>query len=105
MDPSTFQAIKAVIVTATGLSRDALHVYFGLTVFVLSALAFRKPLRALAPLLVVIAVACIGEFLDMCDDIATRGHWRVGASVHDLFNTTIWPVIVFLLVRYTRLFR
>ena len=40
MEPTTtLQAIKTTIILATGLSRDALHIYFGLGVFLLSAAA------------------------------------------------------------------
>jgi hypothetical protein len=36
-------------------------------------------------------------------DCAALGHWRWGASLHDIANTVAWPLILYFLARYTRL--
>jgi hypothetical protein len=105
METSIVQATKHAIVTATGLEKDALHVYVGLTVFFVVAVLFKKSLRSLWPCLVVLAVAIAGEILDMRDDLASLGYWRWKASLHDLVNTQFWPVVILLLARFSRLFR
>jgi hypothetical protein len=105
MEPTTtLQAIKTTIILATGLSRDALHIYFGLAVFLLSAAVLRKPLRSYAPWLVVWAAALFGELLDMRDDLGFYGYWRWDAGVHDVLNTMFWPSVLMLLARHSLFF-
>lgn len=103
MDSSAFQSAKLWIVEATGLSKDALHVYVGLTVFLVAAWLFRKTPRSWAPLLIVLGMAALGEMLDARDDLRTLGHWRSGASLHDVVNTTAWPSVLWTLFRTGRL--
>jgi len=100
METSAVQSIKLVIVAATGLSKDALHIYVGLAVFLAMAVVLRKPLRSIVPWLAVVAVAVAGEVLDMRDDIASLGYWRWSASLHDVLNTIFWPTVLFLLARF-----
>lgn len=97
MAMSTFQSMKHEIVQFASLSKDALHIYVGLAVFLLAAALARKGMRSAFPLLAVVAVALLGEVLDTLD-----GRWRLAASVHDLLNTIFWPVALWLLARYTR---
>jgi hypothetical protein len=104
METSTVQALKLAIVSATGLDKDALHIYVGLVVFFTVAALFKRPLRSQVPWLVVLAVAIVGEFFDMRDDIASLGHWRWKASLHDIVNTQFWPAVIMLLARFSGLF-
>lgn len=104
MTLSTFQAIKWAIITATGLERDALHIYVGLVVFFMVAIAFKKTLRSPLPWLAVLLVAIVGELFDLRDDLAMVGHWRWKDSLHDIINTQFWPAVLCLLARYTNLF-
>lgn len=105
MEPTTFQSIKLAIIAITSLSRDALHVYVGMAVFLAAALVFRRPLRAWLPLLAVVAVALLVEAVDLRDDLATRGRLRWIASTHDIVNTVFWPAVLMVLARFTRLGR
>jgi uncharacterized membrane protein YqgA involved in biofilm formation len=93
------QELKAAVVSATGLSKDALHVYFGLIVFVAVAAAFRRPFRSIIPWLAVIGVAIVGELVDVRDDLASLGHWRWSASLHDFVNTIFWPTVLLFLAQ------
>jgi uncharacterized membrane protein YqgA involved in biofilm formation len=102
---STVQTAKLHLVALTGLSKDALHIYVGLAVWLIAAMLFRKSVKTLVPLLAVLAVAAIGEAFDAWDDFSSLGHWRVQASVHDVLNTMFWPTILCLLVRYTKVVR
>lgn len=97
METSTFQAAKLAIVGATGLSKDALHIHVGLAVYLAGRFVFRKRPRAHAPVLLALLAACVGEVLDMRDDTLSLGHWRWGASLHDVINTVWWPVVLHLL--------
>ena len=99
METSAVQSIKLAIVTATGLSKDALHIYVGLAVFLAAAVVLHKPLRSIVPWLVIFAMAIAGEVLDMRDDIASLGYWRWGASLHDVLNTLFWPTVLLLIAK------
>lgn len=94
METSVFQAAKIAIVEAVGLSKDALHVYFGLAIMILAALALRRPVGSLLPWLAVLAAAVGGELWDAVDDIRMFGEWRTRASLRDLFNTLLWPTVL-----------
>lgn len=105
METSTVQLAKLIIIQASGLSKDALHVYVGLAVFLVAAALLRKPLRSIVPWLLVLIVASMGELLDMRDDIVSFGYWRWGASLHDVLNTLFWPTVLFLLARFGIFFK
>jgi len=104
MEPTAFQAVKAAILTFTELGRDALHVYIGLAILILSAWVLRKPLRSLFPWFLVLVIATGAELLDLRDDMATTGIPRWGASLHDIVNTLFWPTVILLLARRGLLF-
>lgn len=105
METSAVQSLKLALVSATGLSKDALHVYAGLALFLIVVIALRKPVRSWLPLAAVALAAVAAELLDMRDDVATFGYWRVGASAHDVGNTVFWPAVLFVLARRTRAFQ
>lgn len=99
-----YQDFKNFLITSSGLSKDALHIYIGLTVFFLAAVISRRHLRSWLPLLVVVIVALIGEALDLRDDLFEIGKWRWRAALHDIVNTVFWPFVIWLLA-YWRLLK
>ncbi|MFN7941194.1 MAG: hypothetical protein U0X73_06320 [Thermoanaerobaculia bacterium] len=105
VETSAYQKFKLAVVAASHLSKDAIHIYLGLAVFLAGVLLLRRPLRSFVPLLPVLGLAIAMEALDRHDDLIAYGHWRVGASLHDIVNTCLWPAILVLLVRLTGLER
>jgi cell shape-determining protein MreD len=105
MAMSTFQSFKHEVVQFAELSKDALHIYVGLAVFLVGAAIARKGLRSAIALLVVLAVAFVGEVLDLRDEYRTHERLQWWASLHDLLNTCFWPLILWLLARYTRILK
>jgi hypothetical protein len=103
MHPTPFQSVKLAIIAASQLSRDSLHVYVGLTTFLVAAWLFRRNVRSYAPLLAVVVVAVLIEVVDLRDDLITRGRFRWWASAHDFANTLFWPTVLLLVARYTKL--
>ena len=97
METSIAQAVKLAIVSATGLSKDALHIYVGLGVMLTAAAVLRKPLGSIVPWLLVLTLAVAGELVDMRDNME---YWRWGASLHDILNTLFWPTVLLLLARF-----
>jgi hypothetical protein len=102
---SGFQRAKLWIAASAGLPKDALHIYVGLTVFLVAAALLRDRLGSWRPLAAVVAAALAGEAWDVADT------WGAGQTVawarnwHDIWNTCFWPTVLFLLARYTRLVR
>lgn len=102
---SAFQSMKHEIVHAVSLSKDALHMYVGMSAYLISAALASKGLRSLFALLVVLVIAGLGEVLDARDDFRKHGHWQVLASLHDIVNTVFWPTALWLLARYSRVMK
>ncbi len=105
METSLYQELKLTILSLLQLSKDAVHIHLGLFVFFLFLLLFRKNPSDLRMVIPVAIVACSMEALDLYHDFQSFGyfHWR--ASIHDIINTTFWPVsIVFMAkaVKYER---
>jgi hypothetical protein len=61
---SAVQTLKLAIVELTGLSKDTLHAYVGLSVFFAVTADSPKRLRSIVPLLTVAAVAIAGEVVE-----------------------------------------
>ena len=102
---SGFQQAKIWLADWAGLPKDALHIYVGLTVFLLAAALLRRPLRDWRPLAAVLLVALAGEAWDLIDTRRAGAAAAWARSWHDVWNTCFWPVVLFLLARYTRLLR
>jgi hypothetical protein len=103
METSTAQAAKLIIVAATGLSKDALHIYVGMSVFLFVAAIARRPISSWLPWAAVLMVALLGEVVDMRDDLLSLGRWRWSASLHDIINTLLWPTVLSALARTTEI--
>lgn len=99
MDISTLQSLKLEIISATGLSRDALHIYVGLALLIAATCITRKSLGPLSNWLVVLAGASLIELFDLWDDKASLRYWRRAASLHDIVNTLFWPTALIVACR------
>jgi hypothetical protein len=90
---------KDGVEAATGLSRDALHVYSGLLVQIVAALAVRRSLAHPVPWLCVLAMALLNEYADVYRDDLVED-WEIKGGQHDLWNTMLAPTVLFLLARF-----
>lgn len=97
---SLFEERKIWLVTSTDLSKDALHIYFGLTLFMLVRLIWRWRGGWLVAWLAVLAMACGGEFLDITAEASRARIQPDAAHWHDIWNTMFWPTILLLLGRW-----
>ncbi len=102
METSLVQSLKLTIVELIGLSKDALHIHIGLGLFFIICIARPHLKRTFVPLLAVTAVACLGEILDMRDDMQSFGYWRWEASLHDVINTLFWPSVMTLYFQFRK---
>ena len=99
MDTSFYQSIKQTVLTISGLSKDAIHLYVGMAVFSVWVVLFKKAIRSFKSLLPVIAVALLMESIDIWDNFHTIGKLRLLASLHDILNTVFWPLMMVLLFK------
>jgi hypothetical protein len=102
---SAFQQAKLAIVDWADLPKDALHIYVGLAVFLAAAAVSGKSLRHWLPIGAVLAAALAGEAWDLFDTVRAGQRLRWDASWRDVWNTSFWPAILFILARTTRLLK
>lgn len=86
METSIFQHAKLALISLVGLSKDTLHVYFGLAAFVGVLLLTRRKPKSVPPLAAVLLLALCGEAVDARDDLNSLGQWRWDASLHDIWK-------------------
>jgi hypothetical protein len=100
-----FQAFKTWLVDYLDVSRDALHIFVGLAVFLLMALLFRLSLRDWRPLAAVLFAALAGEAWDLFESWRFDRAYRWDLGWHDVWMTLAWPAILFVLARWTRVLK
>ena len=97
---SLFEARKGSVIDATGLDKDALHIYFGLTLFLVVRLLWRRRGGWVIAWLAVLAMACGGEWLDLNAEISRSSIQPDAAHWHDIWNTMFWPTVLLLVGRW-----
>ena len=97
---SLFEARKISVLEATGLDKDARHIYFGLALFVLVRLIWRWRGGWFAAWLAVLAMACGGEWLDLTAEYNRSAIQPDAAHWHDIWNTMFWPTVLLLVGRW-----
>ena len=102
---SVLQSGKIMLMQASGLSKDALHVYAGLAVMLLGAILLRKGLGDWRLLAAVAVAALAGEAWDLVDTLLAGDPVRLRANWKDVWNTLFWPVVLFALARFTRVLK
>lgn len=102
---SAFQSAKLLLIEATNLSKDALHIYVGLGVMLLVVIAFKKPLSDWRPIAAVAFASVAGEVWDVIDTLSHGGSPRWNANWKDIWNTMFWPAVLFGLARFTKVLK
>ena len=98
-DLSLYQYIKGIILNTTQLPADTIHVYIGVFCLLMAAWAYKKKLPAYKLLLPGILVSIGMEVFDLWDFYRAFGDFRIMASLYDLVNTNLLPVIIVVLTR------
>lgn len=94
MDLSKYDHLKVFIVTLLHLSKDATHIYIGFFSLVAAIIFLRKPLTSSIVLLPGLVLSFGIEVLDVLVDYLGSKPIRWGASLHDLMNTNLIPVLL-----------
>lgn len=97
---SLFEDRKLSIIEASGLGKDALHIYFGLALFLAVRLLWRWRGGWIVAWLAVVAMACGGEWLDMTAEHSRSTIQPDAAHWHDIWNTIFWPSVLLLVGRW-----
>ena len=97
-----FYNLKVWIVAWSGLSRDALHIYVAITLFLLVRMLWRGWSGTVAALLIVLAVALTGEWLDHQFELAKGHACDMAEHRHDLRNTLAAPIVLALALPWLR---
>ena len=110
-----FETFKLGVIAATGLDKDALHIYVGVSVYIVSLLILRpiikrQGIRSFIALVIVTGVALAGEYLDNRYIIVPKGFSALGseaikASIHDLINTCLLSYLLFARMNWTTIFQ
>jgi hypothetical protein len=99
MNTSFYQNIKLHFLSLVHLSKDAVHIYIGLIVFIIYVVIFKKSLSSFKSLVPVLIIAVAMDAFDLWDDFHSLGHCRWGSSLYDIINTLFWPFILVILVK------
>lgn len=99
MTKSGYQELKLQIVDFLGLSKDAIHIHIGLIIFVFAVAIWKKGKVTPICLVPVLLVAFGMESIDLYDDYNSLGYFHWSNSIHDILNTTIWPILMLVLVK------
>lgn len=97
--------LKAWLLTATGLSQDALHTYLGFVVFFGASLLLRRPPSDWWPWTVVVVFALVKEGWDIIQDSREQAQWSGLKSVVDILSVIFWPTVIMFMVRHGLVFR
>ena len=95
-------ALKTDLSQFLHLSRDALHIHLGLLVMLLVVIVLRKSPASFVPWLCVLGLELLNETLDLLH--AHQGLSLLG-GLKDIVNTMLWPTVILLLARYTKVLR
>lgn len=103
------------VIAATGLDKDALHIYVGVSVYLLCLIVLRpifkkQGVRSFLAVVIVTCVALTGEYLDNRHTIEALGmtglsRTQITGSIHDLINTCLLPYMLFALMNWTIIFQ
>ena len=99
VETSKYQLFKLRVLDAIPVSKDAAHIYVGMGCLLLAILILRAPLRSYWALLPGLIAALAMEVFDLRDDLASVGHFRWSASLKDIVNTNLLPLILVTVAR------
>lgn len=99
-----WQDLKTVMEEQLHLSRDAMHIYAALIIFLLACWIFRWKPSDWRPWLVVLLAQCFNEALDMASMLEDDGVIWIWSSVKDTVNTMITPTLLLIAARYAGVF-
>ena len=89
---------KTRLVEYVGLTNDAMHVHGSILIMFGSAILLRRRPDSIWCWLIVLAAELFNEFADLKG--LAPGEASMKASIHDLYNTMLWPTVMVILGRF-----
>lgn len=89
---------KTRLVEYVGLTNDAMHVHGSILILFLSAIILRRRPDSIWCWLIVFAAELFNEYADLKG--LAPGEASMKASIHDLYNTMLWPTVIVILGRF-----
>jgi hypothetical protein len=89
---------KTRLVEYVGLTNDAMHVHGSILILFVSAMILRRRPDSPWCWLIVLAAELFNEYADLKG--LAPGEASIDASIHDLYNTMLWPTIIVILGRF-----
>lgn len=99
MIPFPFHEAKQILEVSLRLPPEALHVYVGLSAFLLLSL-LRGSWKRTTPFAGVVLIALGAELWDFFEDLGRLGYWRWSESVQDFALTVLLPLTAHALGRH-----
>lgn len=99
MNPQLYQEFKLIVIGVVELSRDAIHIHVGFFALIATLLLTRKRLHQASVLLGPFLLSSLMELLDLWSDLSTGRGVHAMASLHDLINTNLIPVVLYFWAR------
>lgn len=96
---SEYQLLKLKVLDFIPITKDAAHVYVGMVCLLLAVTVFRGRLSSWWVLLPGLLISLAMEAFDFRDDVRSFGRWRVDASLKDIVNTNLLPLLIVFLAR------
>lgn len=97
---AAYQQLKLWLIDGTGLGKDALHIDFGLALFLAVRLIWRRRGGWLIAWFAVLVMACGGEWIDLQAEIVRSAIQPDAAHWHDIWNTMFWPTVLLFVGRW-----
>jgi hypothetical protein len=91
---SDYQLFKLWWVSVLPLTKDAIHIYVGFLCLLGSLIVWRRKLTSFWALLPGFLLSLVMEYFDLRDGFG----WA--ASLHDVVNTNLMPLVLVLLARW-----
>ena len=99
-----FGGFKLLVEAYTGLEKDALHIHAALLLYLVAICVLRGSRKLLISWLLVLGVELANEAYDLWKQTTFSEPVRWGDGLRDLWNTMLWPTVLLLIGRYTKLF-
>ena len=96
---SEYQLLKLRVLDAIPIAKDAAHIYVGVACLLLAVIVFRLPLRSFRALIPGLIATIVMEAFDLRDNVADFGERRWGASLRDVVNTNLIPLVLVVVAR------
>jgi hypothetical protein len=96
---SDYQLLKLRVLSVVPLSKDAIHIYIGFAGFLLAVIVLRIRPTSFKAVLPGLMVSLVMEIADLRDELLYNSHMLWAASLKDVVNTNLIPLLLVALFR------